>query len=48
MIPPSKYLPSPTSSIIAASSIQGIGAHNFSRALRAGWDEVSGIELGPT
>jgi hypothetical protein len=32
---------------MAASTIQGIGAHNFSIARRAGCDDVSGIEFGP-
>jgi hypothetical protein len=33
--------------MIAASSIQGIGAQSFSIAIRAGCDAVSGIEFGP-
>ena len=47
MIPASTYLPSITCSTIDASSIQGIGAHSFSIAMRAGCDDVSGMELGP-
>ena len=47
MIPASMNLPSTTSRTIAASSIQGIGAHSFSIAIRAGCADVSGIELGP-
>jgi len=47
MIPASTYLPSTTSSTIAASSIKGIGVNSFSNATRAGFDAVSHIELGP-
>src|ERR1017187_7414582 len=36
-----------SSNTMAASNIQGIGAHNFSTALRAGCSDVSGMELGP-
>ena len=47
MIAASTYLPSTSSSRIAASSIQGTGAQNFSSAMRNGCTLVSGIALGP-
>ena len=47
MIPASTYFPSTSCITTAASSIQGMGAHSFSIAIRAGWDDVSGMELGP-
>jgi hypothetical protein len=47
MIPASTYLPSASSSTIAASSIHGTGAQNFSIAMRNGWSAVSGIAFGP-
>ena len=48
MIAASTYLPSTSSSTIAASSIHGTGAQNFSSAMRNGWSAVSGIALGRT
>ena len=47
MIAASTYLPSASSRTIAASSIQGTGAQNFSSAMRNGCTLVSGIALGP-
>ena len=47
IIAASTYLPSATSSTIAASSIHGTGAQNFSIAIRNGWSAVSGIVFGP-
>src|ERR1700684_1048097 len=47
MIEASTYLPSTSSSTIAASSIHGTGAQNFSSAMRSGCTLVSGIALGP-
>ena len=47
MIAASTYLPSTSSSTIAASSIHGTGAQNFSSALRNGCSAVSGIAFGP-
>ena len=47
MIAASTYLPSTSSSTIAASSIHGTGAQNFSSAMRNGCSAVSGIALGP-
>ncbi len=47
MIAASTYLPRTSSSTIAASSIQGTGAQNFSIAMRKGCTLVSGIALGP-
>ena len=47
MIAASTYLPSTSSSTIAASSIHGTGAQNFSSALRNGCRLVSGIAFGP-
>ena len=47
MIAASTYLPSTSSSTIAASSIHGTGAQNFSSAMRNGCTLVSGIALGP-
>ena len=48
MIAASTYLPSTSWSTIAASSIHGTGAQNFSSAMRNGCALVSGIALGPT
>ena len=47
MIAASTYLPSASSSTIAASSIHGTGAQNFSSAMRNGCSAVSGIAFGP-
>ena len=47
MIAASTYLPSTSSSTIAASSIHGTGAQNFSSAMRNGCTLVSGIAFGP-
>ena len=47
MIAASTYLPSASSSTIAASSIHGTGAQNFSSAMRNGCTLVSGIAFGP-
>jgi len=47
MIAASTYLPSTSSSTIAASSIHGTGAQNFSIAIRNGCMLVSGIALAP-
>jgi hypothetical protein len=47
MIPASTYLPSTSSSTIAASSIHGTGAWNLLSALRSGRMAVSGTEFGP-
>ena len=47
MMAPSTYLPSATSSTIAASSIHGTGAQNFSSARRNGCSVVSGVAFGP-
>jgi hypothetical protein len=47
MIADSRYLPSASWSTIAASSIHGTGAQNFSSAMRKGCALVSGIALGP-
>ena len=47
MIPASTYLPSTSSRTIAASSIHGTGAQNFSSAMRSGCSAVSGIAFGP-
>jgi hypothetical protein len=47
MIKASTYLLSTSSSTIAASSIHGTGAQNFSSAMRNGCTLVSGIALGP-
>ena len=47
MIAASTYLPSTSSSIIAASSIHGTGAQNFSIAIRNGCMLVSGIAFAP-
>ena len=47
MIAASTYLPSTSSSTIAASSIHGTGAQNFSSAIRNGWMLVSGIAFAP-
>ncbi len=47
MIAASTYLPSTSSSTIAASSIHGTGAQNFSSAMRNGCSAVSGIAFGP-
>ena len=47
MIAASTYLPSASSSTIAASSIHGTGAQNFSSAMRNGCMLVSGIAFGP-
>ena len=47
MIAASIYLLSATSSTIAASSIHGTGAQNFSIAMRNGCNAVSGIAFGP-
>ena len=47
MIAASTYLPSASSSTIAASSIHGTGAQNFSSARRNGCSVVSGIAFGP-
>ena len=47
MMAASTYLPSASSSTIAASSIHGTGAQNFSIATRNGCSAVSGIALGP-
>ena len=47
MIAASTYLPSANSTTIAASSIHGTGAQNFSSAMRNGCALVSGIALGP-
>jgi len=47
MIAASMYLPSTTSSTIAASSIHGTGAQNFVNALRNGCTAVSGTAFGP-
>lgn len=43
----STYLPSATSSTIAASSIHGTGVQNLLKADRNGCTAVSGIALGP-
>src|SRR5579863_2261243 len=43
----STYLPSATSSTIAASSIHGTGVQNLLNAERSGCAAVSGIALGP-
>jgi hypothetical protein len=48
MIAASAYLPSTNSSTIAASSIHGTGAQNFSIAIRSGWTDVSGIAFEPS
>jgi hypothetical protein len=47
MITASTYLPSTSWSTIAASSIHGTGAQNFSSAMRNGCSAVSGIAFGP-
>jgi tetratricopeptide (TPR) repeat protein len=47
IIPASTYLPSASSRTIAASSIHGTGAQNFSIAMRNGCMLVSGIAFGP-
>src|SRR5208282_2498607 len=47
MIAASMYLPSATSSTIAASSIHGTGDQNLLNAERNGCNAVSGIALGP-
>src|SRR5579863_7423627 len=47
MIVASTYLPSTSSSTIAASSIHGTGAQNLVSALRNGCRAVSGTALGP-
>ena len=47
MIAASTYSPSASCSTIAASSIHGTGAQNFSSAMRNGWNAVSGIAFGP-
>src|SRR5579872_4120949 len=47
MIAASTYLPSTTSSTIAASSIHGTGVQNLLKAERNGCIVVSGIALGP-
>jgi hypothetical protein len=47
MIAASTYLPSTSSSTIAASSIHGTGAQNFSSAMRNGRSAVSGIAFEP-
>ena len=47
MIAASTYLPSTSSSTIAASSIHGTGAQNFSSAIRNGCMLVSGMAFGP-
>ena len=47
IIPASTYLPRASSRTIAASSIHGTGAQNFSSAIRNGRSAVSGIALGP-
>ena len=47
MIAASTYFPSNSSSTIAASSIHGTGAQNFSIAIRNGCVVVSGIAFGP-
>ena len=47
MITASTYLPSTTSSTIAASSIHGTGAQKFVSARRSGRSAVSGTALGP-
>ena len=43
----STVLPSDSSSTMAASSIHGTGAQNFSNAMRRGCALVSGMEFGP-
>ncbi len=48
MIAASTYLPRTSSSTMAASSIQGMGAQNFFSAIRHGCTRVSGIALGPS
>ena len=47
MIPASTYLPSTSSRMVAASSIQGIGVQNLVSARHRGFSAVSGMELGP-
>src|ERR1035437_6007459 len=47
IIAASTYLPSATSSTIAASSIHGTGVQNFLNAERNGCTAVSGIALAP-
>src|ERR1700691_1044605 len=47
MIAASTYLPSASSSTIAASSIHGTGVQNLLNAERRGCTAVSGIALGP-
>ena len=47
MMAPSTYLPSSTSSRIAASSIHGTGAQNLVKALVSGCSAVSSIAFGP-
>ena len=47
MTAPSKYLPRTTSKMIAASSIQGMGAQNFSIAMLSACSLESGIAFGP-
>jgi hypothetical protein len=47
MITASTYSPSASWSAIAASSIHGTGAQNFSSAMRSGCSTVSGIVFGP-
>src|SRR5580658_6800342 len=47
MIPASTYLPSTSSSTIAASSIHGTGAQNLVSALCSGRSAVSGTAFGP-
>ena len=47
MIAASTYLPSTSSKMVAASSIQGIGLQNLVSARRKGFSAVSGMEFGP-